>query len=49
MKSIAVRIDVAALQRLPLTARGQAAQELGKCTWTCGVTCTRTSPCGMTT
>jgi hypothetical protein len=44
MKATATRIDVAALQRLPLTARSHAVQALDRCK----LTCTRTPACTIT-
>jgi hypothetical protein len=47
MKSTAVRVDIAALERLPRATKSDAPQDLEKCTLTClGRTCSKT--CGVT-
>ena len=43
MKSTAVRVDIAALERLPVAAKADtAAEQLGRCTVSCTLTCVKT-------
>jgi hypothetical protein len=42
VKSTVVRVDIAALERLPVAAKAETVEQLAKCTWSCTVSCVNT-------